>query len=393
MNILFALGIVQALFLIFLIGSKNRRIGMSQKILIAWLLTLCGTLLFYYISFSGNIIGFNFLLIIWAIEIVHGPLLFFYTKSWLNSDYRLKFLDVVHFFPYLAIVTLLFYFHYYTENKISIFNGYIIFKEGGPASLKVLLLCTQALTLLYFTYSLHLIKAEVEVKAQFYSDYDHINFLWLKRLLMGVIGGTLINLAANYQFLGFYMPTDYQLAAIGTSVSVAFAFFAGYVNYRHQSDLALYSLMQNSNEKMETLAARSIVNRYKKTGLTSEKALTLTNKLLEFIEAEKPYLNPKVTIRDVSDHLGASTNHVSQVINENMHKNFFTFINEYRVKEFYERIERGHHDNYTLIGVAMDCGFSSKSSFYSVFKKITGMTPADYIRRMPNRSEVVSASS
>ena len=97
---------------------------------------------------------------------------------------------------------------------------------------------------------------------------------------------------------------------------------------------------------------------------------------------EKPYLNGKLTLKEVADSLDISENHLSQVINGQLHVNFFDFINEYRVELVKAKMNDPDYNHYTLLGVAMDCGFNSKSSFNAIFKKMTGLTPTEYLRTL-----------
>lgn len=92
----------------------------------------------------------------------------------------------------------------------------------------------------------------------------------------------------------------------------------------------------------------------------------------------KPYMNGKLTLNDLSHHLEVSTNHLSQAINENTQKNFFDYVNGYRVEEVKNRVHNPEYDHITLLGIALDCGFNSKSSFNQIFKNATGQTPSEF---------------
>lgn len=92
----------------------------------------------------------------------------------------------------------------------------------------------------------------------------------------------------------------------------------------------------------------------------------------------KPYLESQLTIKDLADTLQVNPKHLSQVINEQLDQNFFNYINSYRVNEVKNRIADPDYRHLTVLGIALDCGFNSKSSFNSVFKKITGQTPTSY---------------
>jgi len=81
----------------------------------------------------------------------------------------------------------------------------------------------------------------------------------------------------------------------------------------------------------------------------------------------------------VATALQISTNHLSQVINENLDKNFFDFVNGYRVEMVKQKMKDPSNKNYTLLSLAYDCGFNSKSSFNAIFKKYTGSTPSQYL--------------
>ena len=96
------------------------------------------------------------------------------------------------------------------------------------------------------------------------------------------------------------------------------------------------------------------------------------------MDTEKPYLNGKLSLKQVATDLEISTNYLSQVINENMDMNFFDFVNGYRVEMVKEMIKDPSTKNFTLLAIAYDCGFNSKSSFNSIFKKHTGVTPSQF---------------
>lgn len=105
------------------------------------------------------------------------------------------------------------------------------------------------------------------------------------------------------------------------------------------------------------------------------------------MEEEKPYLNGKLSLKDVAQYVDISVNHLSQVINEQLHKSFFDFINTYRVEEVKRLLNESRHEQLTLLAVAYDSGFNSKSSFNSIFKKITGVTPSQYLKLKSDQAQ------
>ncbi|MEQ9591827.1 MAG: helix-turn-helix domain-containing protein, partial [Cyclobacteriaceae bacterium] len=367
-----------------LIGFSRGKVKSSQILLVVWLLTISLDLFFYIISFSGDIILFDFLLIVAAIGVVHGPVLYLYTRSVLDNQYRLSFGHLAHLIPYLVLTAMVFYFQYFSENTITLFNGYIVFKFGAPLSLKVAVWITKIVNMGYLLLSLRAINSCEKNWPNFYSEYYKINLLWLKRFVSGLAVGYLILYTIPPDVFGLYELTDLQVAGLGTVTYALFAFYAAYVNYRQQSDIigSTISPIDASSETNEVLMKPISGRRYKRSGLSDAKANELVSKVCAFMEKSKPHLNPKITLPDLADALHVSTNHLSQVLNRNLQKNFFTFVNEYRVAEFKNRVLLGHHHNYSLMGVALECGFTSKTTFYTIFKKLTNKTPADYVREL-----------
>jgi len=104
----------------------------------------------------------------------------------------------------------------------------------------------------------------------------------------------------------------------------------------------------------------------------------LKNTLAQVMKKEKPFLNSKLTLQDLAERMHTNIHTLSRVINEGYQKNFFDFINEYRIEEFKKLFAREQYKNCTFLAVAMEAGFSSKTTFNRSFKKTTGKTPREF---------------
>lgn len=107
----------------------------------------------------------------------------------------------------------------------------------------------------------------------------------------------------------------------------------------------------------------------------------LRSKVLGFMEAEKPYLDPDLSLHDLSARLGEPPYLVSQTINRGLERNFFTFVNRYRVEEAKRLLAGPRADKLKFLALALECGFASKSSFNRVFRDLAGMTPSEFQHR------------
>ena len=122
--------------------------------------------------------------------------------------------------------------------------------------------------------------------------------------------------------------------------------------------------------------------KYKRSGLKEEDADLFSKRLLAFMEKEKPYLDAELTIQDLSAKINISKHHLTEILNNGQGKNFFTFINEYRIEEVKRKLSDPAFDHLTILGIAYDCGFNSKSSFNTLFKQYTGYTPSDFKKQV-----------
>lgn len=124
-----------------------------------------------------------------------------------------------------------------------------------------------------------------------------------------------------------------------------------------------------------------IPKKYSDKKITIEDASFLISQLEGIMLEEKPYKNHSLKLNDIAKKLDITAHHFSQLLNDNLEKNFAVFINEYRVEEAKKLLF--NNDKFTLEAIGFDAGFSSKSTFYATFKKITGQTPAEFQKKNP----------
>jgi len=118
--------------------------------------------------------------------------------------------------------------------------------------------------------------------------------------------------------------------------------------------------------------------KYAKSGLKEDVSEKLYEKLTSLMKEEALYRNCELSISELASKLKVHPNYLSQIINERGRKNFHEFINDYRIDEFKRLLVIPKNKNFTLLSLAYDCGFNSKSSFNRYFKKATGLTPSQY---------------
>ncbi|MFK7786357.1 MAG: helix-turn-helix domain-containing protein, partial [Crocinitomicaceae bacterium] len=120
----------------------------------------------------------------------------------------------------------------------------------------------------------------------------------------------------------------------------------------------------------------------KKELLDSESAEQFKTKLLELVDNDQPYLDSTLTLRSLAGQVGMHPNQLSWLLNESVGKSFNEFINSYRVEAFKQLARKPKSLNLTLLGMAYDCGFNSKTVFHTYFKKETGLTPSQFVKEL-----------
>jgi AraC-like DNA-binding protein len=147
--------------------------------------------------------------------------------------------------------------------------------------------------------------------------------------------------------------------------------FLNLIFFKGWSQPALFSKIFEKEKKIK----------YKGSPLTDELKEFYLKEIEQYMDAEKPYLDFSISLGQLSEKTKISTNYLSQVINELLKKNFFDFINEYRINDAKMMLASPKYQNDSIQEILYRVGFNSKSTFYTIFKKNTGMTPTAFRKK------------
>ncbi|MCB0642793.1 MAG: AraC family transcriptional regulator, partial [Phaeodactylibacter sp.] len=222
-----------------------------------------------------------------------------------------------------------------------------------------------------------------------FSYTEDINLGWLNRYLWG-------NIILWLSFLTFEVIGSKLLDFYPHEVGFipGFVVLVGLILY-----LGIYGRRQGvifdseTTPLLEPLEEEVAEEKYQSSSLTDERAALYLKQLRVYMDREKPYLEPKMTIAKLAERADIPVNYLSQVINDRLDQNFFDFINSYRVREFQELLEQPDNSQYTLLSLAHDAGFNSKSTFNAIFKKFTGQTPSEYVRNREGEMALIQPST
>ena len=371
MEIIFIIGATLSFFLAFLVFSKENKTT-GDYILGSYLavIGLYFTIL-YLESISVeyprfiNILGFN-------IPLLMGPFMFLYVLLMVKTNNKFKAVYWLHGLPYLLFSTYSILFYYGVIEKD--YNLYLTYEKINIFRISFYLVITPV----YFIWAFFILKKHKKKLENNFSYTKDIDLIWLKVLVgsSGVVQGIIL-------ILHFF--DKYPILAIsplGYLIYLALTFYIFFLGYFGLKQQIIY--ISATPYKSKTDGASPVIEKkepYQHSVLKQTEAEVYLENLLDYFEKEKPYLNGQLKLTDLSKYLNISVHHLSQIINEQLGKNFFDFVNEYRVQEVKTRLSDPEHKHYTLLSIAYDSGFNSKSSFNSTFKKITGFTPSQYLKQ------------
>jgi len=175
------------------------------------------------------------------------------------------------------------------------------------------------------------------------------------------------------------------------SLVVLFVIFIGYFGINQVGVFSSENKKNLSSSTDDFLNSKDEVNisydtiknpKYVKSGLNQETAIEIHKLLKEVIEKNQLFTNSELTLVELAQTLDVLPNNLSQVINTFEQKNFYDYINSKRVELFLKLVAIPENKKYTILSLAFDCGFNSKSSFNKYFKKVTNLTPSEYLNSL-----------
>lgn len=349
MNTIAWIGFCQGLFAALLMFTKKNR-SLPDKILSGWLSLLAIEFLTCGIDhevFGQPLLSSSFLLF--------NPAMFLYVSSLTRPDFKICWFQLLHLVPFVFFEI----FAYSISEPFSMENFFVrdnnfLFRISFAVANFISWLIYNPLSLVYVhKHRMHLRNEKSNIGkneslgwvlsvAVFYFVYCAIAFIISVVVYIGDVQPLL--------------PHIYNYAALLFVVFV----------------LSFYGLRQQDLPK-ESLASE-IVPGYKNSLLSDENKEKIKNKILKYFEKPDVYLNPELNMDLLAKLLKVPKYQLTEVLNTVIGKNFFQFVNSYRV-EAVKKMLADPKNNYSIEAIGYECGFSSKSSFYKEFKRITGMTP------------------
>lgn len=364
---------IGALMFLLLLFKRNKEQG--DPFFLGWILVTLGQIAFYEVTIYRYPMTNVLAILAFGLPLLGAPLLFLYIRS-LTGHANTPRTLLTHLGVYPMYVLSFFFLQQKEGITLSAVNGFFeptiqspwwMFYYAVPLAISGFVYCTWDLVLL------HNHQARIR---HFFSFGERVNLKWVSYIvnayfLLFVITSFLVFGAVQFQLF----PTERAFTLVGISLSlmlVAFGFY-GFRQTAIFSNEEVYVVSHSFSKSSEDAKAA-----YAKSGLTPEKTKILAERLSTHMQTSKPFLNEDLSLSKLAETSGISRPHLSQIINQEYQVNFYDFINRYRIEEAKQRLLDDRHSHLSVLGIAFDCGFKSKSSFNRYFKKYCGISPSEF---------------
>lgn len=303
-----------------------------------------------------------------------GPVFYFYVKTLVNRNYTFSRHDLIHFLP--AIVYLLYSLIVFIGDTL-IFDEYYFYADGKDKDLDFWYQMSGLISMLfYLLLSLQYYFRYRKLSLQEVSFADEIAFTWIKHFTMA------FSLILLLRVLFFILNPEWGEFGSKFWYYLCFSILLQYISITGYSNTVKANLKFGANAliPLEPPANETILMTKDETEETVEIA-KWQNKIIHLFETEEIYRSPNLTLTDLAGRLNTNRNIISRAINQAFNMNFNDFVNEKRAEAVIEKLKKGEHVKQTLLAIALDCGFNSKTTFNRAFKKHTGITPKQFITK------------
>ncbi len=360
-------GLTLSLFLFLLLILKRGK-SKADKVLAIWMGTIALHQGVFYLTFSDFSVKYpHFLGVLFPFPLLHGVLLFFYVSTLTQTRSITWPVSLIHFAPAIIITALAIPFYRLSgEEKLRVFA-----QEGlgyeWYSGFKLIMIVGVGLG--YGIWSWMLIRKSRSALPVTDSLVEKKKLRWLELLTLWL---------ASIWGMAFFVSDEIIFAGV-----VGLVLFIGLFginqlpvffteNIPFSPEIQTQPAISGSNEPV----APAI--RYAKSGLTEDASNRVYAALTSLMETKSLYLQDDLTLNQLAEQLQIHPNYLSQVINEKEEKNFYQYLNSWRISAFMELAAEPRNKQYTLMALASDSGFKSKSTFIKYFKQATGKTPSEY---------------
>lgn len=385
------LGILQGILLAALIYFRSKSDRSVNLFLALYIFCTC---LIMTMPIIMEIVGWQNSFFIQPVPLLTGPLLYLYLRSFKETISWRKAI------PHFLLFILFFFIAYWNLSALG--NEYPDAKDlPGEAlnrPLSILLIFAKPVQqVIYYFLARKTLSSYQRSIRHLFSETSRFDLHWARFLINGYIILVVAFILIFPLMLRF--PEQFNLLLLlNMALATPYIYLATHRGilqptiWQVQPGIAKETVEEEMQEAEEIETGRPTNNKHSKTakiGLNADRIKELVNRITMLMDREKLYQETELTLHELAGKLRVPTYQVSQALNEGMKKNFYDLVNGHRVEEAKRLLLDSKNRNYTILSVGFEAGFNSKTTFNTVFKKFTGLTPTEF--RDKQKAETVPA--
>jgi AraC-like DNA-binding protein len=392
--LIFALGAGQGVFLAAVLASSTRnrvpnRLLAAVMGLVAFDLAMASYHLAGLETSFPHLIGIDF-----PIAFLYGPLLYLYARTLSDPEHTLRRRDLVHSVPFLTATAYCAPFYalsapaklHFLANQTTHLVG---LRLDIVSHLKLVAAVVYVIATLWV---LHRHRRSVR---DGYSSIDRIDLTWLRNVSIGAIALAIVSLVVyalrvptTDRVIGLEPGGAYDLLTL-LAVTV-FIYGVGFFGLRQQEIVSpgQTDIEPTWEDESELIRAP----RYARSGLDEDAAESGRETLLAFMKSARPYRSGDLTLGELAAMLDMSPHNLTEILSTKIGQSFYDFVNSFRVREVQARLANPDEAHLTILAIALEAGFNSKSTFNTVFRKHVGITPSQF-RKNASRRDLESTAA
>lgn len=304
-----------------------------------------------------------------------GPVIYCYTQSLLNINFKLKRKDIIHFIP--AILYIIYSLIVFITDKF-VLDEYYFYADGRDKDLSLWYQIAGFISMVFY----------LILSLRFYANYKKLVFdkvSFAESILFKWIQNFMVAFLVILILRGVFFFTNDVWREFGGQFwhYISFSFVFYYISINGYANAVRVSALSEMNDiEVDVFENLESESNEKETSTDLSDIEEMKSKILKLITEKRIFENPKLTLSDVSKELGVTTKTISNTVNSGFNLNFNDFINFHRIEALKQKLKDGEQKKSTLLGLAYDCGFNSKATFNRAFRKNTGLSPKEYLGKL-----------
>lgn len=364
------IGFAQAIFISLIIFLK-KPLEIADVILGCWLIAISSM---FGLNILKELYGIKESMWVFSLSIslTFPSFLYLYSKYVTVNFKKFQRQDYLHLIPLAITILIIFIFRNPEEESlyddIAHFNQLSVLRDslGG------------IFVLLLWVYGTKAIKNIMRYKKQIIDIYsyksDRISLNWLLVVVISFM--VVYNITIIVSMLSEVQIIKGDIDKIRELALLVYVYIVGVWGYRqNQLTSNIQPIQAHTRLKDKT---RANPKKYEKSGLKDEQAKAYLQQLIQFMNQTDAWKNNELSVATLARQTGIPKHHITQVLNEHLAKNFYVFVNEYRIEHAKKLIKSPEHISWSFVAIAYECGFNSKTAFNKFFKIYTGFTPSEY---------------